>query len=54
MSRTDCNLFKEWARGIMYRSGREMDDFLAVYVTDLILFGILLVALFLAGVFVGN
>ena len=33
---------------------RELDDFLAGYVTGLILFGILLVALFLAGVFVGN
>ncbi|MBP90687.1 MAG: hypothetical protein CMJ64_28910 [Planctomycetaceae bacterium] len=33
---------------------REMDDFLAGYVTGLILFGILLVAFFLAGVFVGN
>jgi len=33
---------------------REIDDFLAGYVTGLILFGILLVALFLVGVFLGN
>ena len=54
MSRTDCNLFKEWAREIMYRGGREMDDFLTGYVTGLIRYGILLVALFLAGLFLGN
>ena len=50
----DFNLFEEWARGIMYRGGEERDDFLSGYVTGFVLYGILLVILFLVGSFLGN
>lgn len=53
-NKNDFNLFEEWARGIMFRGGKEMDDFLSGYVTGLLLFGILFVVLFVVGSSLGS
>lgn len=52
--KNDFNLFEEWARGIMFRGGEEMDDFLSGYVWGLLLLGGVTVVLYLIGVATGN
>lgn len=52
--KNDFNLFDEWARGIMYRGGKEQEDFLSGYVSGLFIYGLVVFALFLIGVLTGN
>ena len=47
------DLFEEIARGCLYRGGKDMQTFLNGYAWGAIMFGILVVALFLIGILKG-